>query len=236
MKRELLIPNLKIETDAPNDICLMVLGGRAAAPEWLKSISFNTATWAVDKGLDCCFKAGIIPDRLIGDGDSASESSWQHAEELGIPISKFFRDKDFTDFQLALNIFSKSNKRENGVFITSCFGGRFDHLWSTIITFCASKGTYRPIGAADEREGLLFLEGEASAVLTFSKAPEAVSVIPFTEQCTGVSMDGVRWPLNKAVLEYAVPYSISNRLEASNIIKFDVESGTVGIYWKWNEV
>ena len=236
MKRELIIPNLKIETSLPQDICLMVLGGRAPEPEWLKSITFNTKIWAVDSGLDSCFKAGLTPDRLIGDGDSASASSWQRAEDMRIPISKFDKEKDFTDFQLALDILVKSEIRQNGVFITGCFGGRFDHLWSTVVSFLASNAAYKPIGAADELEGLIFLEGEASAVLTFSETPEAVSVIPFTKQCTGISMDGVRWPLNRALLEYNMPYSISNRTESSNIINFSVESGIVGIYWKWNEV
>lgn len=212
----------------------MVLGGREPSPQWLSSLSFQDEVWAVDRGLDCCFNAGIMPDRLIGDGDSAAPQLWKKAEDLSIPISKFHKDKDFTDFQLALDIYSQTNSgRDGALFITGCFGGRFDHLWSTIVTFISGEGAYLPLCAADEREGMIFIRGSGDATLTFSEIPEAISIIPFSPKCSGVTIDGVRWPLRNATLEYAFPYSISNRLENSGMVNFSVESGLAGLYWKW---
>ena len=233
MRRELVLPKLKIELSFPQRLCLMVLGGREPSPEWLSSLSFQDEVWAVDRGLDSCFRADITPGRLIGDGDSAAPQLWKMAEDLAIPISKFHKDKDFTDFQLALDIYSEINvDRDGAVFITGCFGGRFDHLWSTIVTFISGEGAYIPLCAADEREGMLFVRGNSDVSLVFSEIPEAISIIPFSTKCSGVTIGGVRWPLSNADLKYSSPYSISNRLENSHSIDFSIEEGLAGLYWK----
>ena len=84
--------------------CLLVVGGRAPDVEWLRKASEGRIVWAVDHGLDACLAAGIVPQRLIGDGDSAAPAAWHFAEEKGIPIEKFPPEKDDTDTQLALRI------------------------------------------------------------------------------------------------------------------------------------
>ena len=74
--------------------CLLVVGGRAPEVEWLRKASEGRIVWAVDHGLDACLAAGIVPQRLIGDGDSAAPAAWHFAEKKGIPIEKFPPEKD----------------------------------------------------------------------------------------------------------------------------------------------
>lgn len=61
--------------------CLLVVGGRAPEVEWLRKASEGRIVWAVDHGLDACLAAGIVPQRLIGDGDSAAPAAWHFAEK-----------------------------------------------------------------------------------------------------------------------------------------------------------
>ncbi|MDO4952555.1 MAG: hypothetical protein Q4E34_01855, partial [Synergistaceae bacterium] len=99
----LKLPKLTIETQYPDDTVLFVLGGRQPDAEWLKALDFQTGVWAVDKGADVCRAAGIVPEMLIGDCDSADKEIWKIFAENGVTCAdKYPADKDLTDFQLAL--------------------------------------------------------------------------------------------------------------------------------------
>ena len=237
--RELILPGVRIKTDAAgtDGPLLMVLGGRDPAAGWLRELCFYSELWAVDKGIDLCLGSGVIPQRLIGDRDSADPKAWQWALDNGVPVDEYDRDKDLTDFQLSLDLISqKSGEKKVPVFLTGCFGGRFDHLWSTVVSFLHRSDRYVPVGMADDREGMFFLSGPDSLGLMFDKIPEAVSIIPFSEECGGVSVTGVRWPLSDVSLEYRDPYSISNRLEGGMEASVSVRSGRIGVYWEWRGV
>ncbi|MDO5116211.1 MAG: thiamine diphosphokinase [Synergistaceae bacterium] len=214
---------------------LMALGGRPPAPSWLSGLKFDGEVWAVDRGIDICRAAGIVPQMLIGDGDSATREGWLWAEERGVPIRRYQSDKDLTDFQLALDIFRENNKNEvKRIFLTGAFGGRFDHLWSTAITFLNFSAPHVPFCAADDKEGLLILREGEEYSLSFQRLPEAVSLISFSEESRGVRLEGVRWPLDGARLSYGFPYAVSNRLNDGRRAKISCESGRLGLYWAWS--
>ena len=225
-------PYVDIDIECTGKILLMVIGGRKPEPSWLKSLSFFDEIWAVDMGIETCREACVIPKMLIGDGDSSSPEAWEWAVEKNVPVRKFNKDKDLTDFQLALKI-AKEERSDYSLFLTGCFGGRFDHMWSTAISMLHTEQAPPPIGMADGREGMIFLKGPALADFKFTDRPEAVSVIPFSERCSGVSLSGVRWPLCRASLDYSKPYSISNRLDEAMRMRAEIECGLAGIYWEW---
>jgi len=232
--KKIVLPNLIIETECPDDITMMVLGGRKPSAEWLSSLDFQKNIWAVDSGIESCFDSNIVPDKLVGDGDSASPEAWQWAVDNGVDVLKYGREKDRTDFQLALELFSeRAGDEAKALFLTGCFGGRFDHLWSTLISFVSAGKNVKPLGLVDEVEGMILLNGPGSLDLSFSKPPGAFSLISFTAVSRGVSVKGVRWPLENVVLEYKNPYSISNRLADGEKAGVSVAEGTVGVYWVW---
>lgn len=233
MKR-IVLPDLIIETKCPEDITMMVLGGRKPSIDWLSSLDFLKSIWAVDSGIESCFDSDIVPDKLIGDGDSASPEAWQWAVDKRVDVSRYGSEKDRTDFQLALELFSeKAVNKEEALFLTGCFGGRLDHLWSTLISFISAGGNVRPFGMADEMEGMILLEGPGRLDMSFSRPPGAFSLISFTTVSRGVSVEGARWPLKDVVLEYKDPYSISNRLANGEKVGISLAEGTVGVYWVW---
>ena len=232
--KTIVLPDLMIETECGTDITMMVLGGRRPAAEWMRSVEFHGSLWAVDSGVDLCFDAGILPDKLVGDGDSASPEAWKWAVDNGVDVSKFEKDKDLTDFQLALDLLSQKDKAcEKALFETGGFAGRFDHLWSTVVSFLNCGASIRPLGMADETEGMIFLQGPGSLKMSFGKRPGAISLISFTGESRRVSIKGVRWPLEDVCLEYGKPYSISNRLAEGKKAEVSVKEGTVGVYWVW---
>ena len=204
---------------------LFVTGGRVPSREFFLKVSSGRKIFCVDKGIELCRACELIPHFLIGDFDSADNFAVEWARMKNIPAEKYPADKDFTDTQLALNraaeIFG-----EHVAILTGCFGGRFDHLYSTIFTCAAHE---RKIFLADEREIIFFVTGGESIDVTFNQKPLALSLLPMTGICTGVTIKNVRWELYGATLTQNFPNAISNRVTDEKI-SIGVESGKLAIY------
>jgi thiamine pyrophosphokinase len=85
---KVVLPNISADIkNAGGEVLLMVLGGRAPDAAWLSSLNFGGEVWAVDKGVEACQRAGLVPGRIIGDCDSAEPSSWQWAVNQARPSS-----------------------------------------------------------------------------------------------------------------------------------------------------
>lgn len=227
--------DIKFAVALPREIILMLLGGRKSSAEWLSQLDFYQSVWAVDSGAELCMAAQIIPERLIGDCDSTSTEAWDWAKQRGAKVSFFASEKDLTDFQLALELLiDESGQTRKGVFLTGAFGGRLDHLISLIYSLTEWSEKYLPIGMADEQETLLLLHGGDKVEIKFKKSPLVISLLPL-EDSGGVSISGVRWPLEKVMLERARPYSISNRPVGGGVVTVEVKEGLVGLYCLWAE-
>ena len=209
---------------------LIVSGGRKPEKNFFLNVAKNKKIFAVDKGIEICHENNILPEILIGDFDSAENFSVDWAVENKIPVVRHPVDKDFTDLQLALEHVEK-NYKKNSALITGTFGGRFDHLFSTIFT-CANSDL--KICLADEMEIIFFLKGGESAEINFFDKPIAISLLPISEICEGVTINNVRWQLDGAKLFQNFPNAVSNRLE-SNKIKISLRAGCLAIYFAFRE-
>ena len=212
----------------PPERLVLATGGRSPDEDWLAAMAKGKRLWCIDHGIDCCRRAGLLPERLIGDGDSAMKASWTWALQNGVEIAKFPPEKDFTDTQLALDM---AAQEDAFVILTGAFGGRFDHAFSTSFSFAHSqlKGIM-----LDDREAMLFLKGGEALDLHFSLMPKALSLLSFTSESLGVNISNVKWPLSNAALKQALPYSVSNEA-AQNPVSISLNQGILGIYICWNE-
>ena len=200
-------------------------GGRAPDIDWLAEVAGGRKIFCVDRGIEICRACGLVPEILIGDFDSANQTSVEWARTKKIPVERHPVDKDLTDTQLALNRVAEIFG-EHVAILTGCFGGRVDHLYSTIFTCAASE---RKIFLADEREIIFFVTGGEIFDVTFRQKPLALSLLPVTEICTGVTIKNVRWELDGATLTQNFPNAISNRVTGEKI-SVGVESGKLAIY------
>ncbi|MBR0261833.1 MAG: thiamine diphosphokinase [Selenomonadaceae bacterium] len=209
---------------------LFVTGGRVPSREFFLKVSSGRKIFCVDKGIELCRACELIPHFLIGDFDSADNFAVEWARMKNIPAEKYPADKDFTDTQLALNraaeIFG-----EHVAILTGCFGGRFDHLYSTIFT-CAALD--KKIFLADEREIIFYLRGGESVDVKFFKKPLAVSLLPITSTCEGVTTKNLHWELDGATLTQNFPNATSNRIDDDKIF-LNVEHGTLAVYFCFDE-
>lgn len=203
---------------------LLVLGGRAPDPEWLRRAAADRELWALDRGADICRIAELVPSRLLGDFDSISYEARRWAESRGVVLDRYSPDKDDTDFQLALKLL------HGEALVTGCWGGRFDHAFSNIFSSLgALELGVHILCFADERELLFPLKGPASLRLTFDRPPSVLSLLSLTSSCKGVFIENVKWPLSDDVLTQKSPWTISN-VPLGRSVTVTVREGVLGVY------
>ncbi|MDR1731857.1 MAG: thiamine diphosphokinase [Synergistaceae bacterium] len=208
---------------------ILVLGGRMPDAAWLREAASGKRVCAADSGVDACRIANVRPDHALGDFDSIGDEGRRWLERLGIRPELYPADKDYTDFQLCL----KGLKGD--ILVTGCWGGRFDHAFGNIFSaLWGEEWGVRVRAFADETEVLFPLfEGEA-VELTFYLPVVALSLLPLTAVCGGVTVEGVRWELHDAELPQSHPWTISNR-PLGESVRVKAGSGVLGVYCLFRE-
>lgn len=201
---------------------LFSAGGRVPSEKFFKAVAQGRRVFAVDKGIEICRACNILPQILIGDFDSAEKSAVDWAMENNVPVERHPVEKDLTDTQLALQLFGENIS----ALVTGIFGGRVDHLFSNIFT-CANSEIRNFL--ADEREIIFYVKGGETVEVNFFEKPFALSLLPLSEICAGVTSENLHWELENATLKQNFPNAVSNRVETSKI-KISVEAGTLAIY------
>ena len=236
-KHALILPPLHATLPClPSQELVCLGGGRTPTKDWLTQLfqqsekgGTDRPILAIDRGVNICYALKLPPVHLIGDGDSASKAAWTWAETQGAQIHSFPPEKDFTDTELTLHIAAERFARPL-IILTGAFGGRLDHLMSTAAV--AAHATI-PCVLADERETLFYLHAGESLTVTCDTPPRAISLLPFTEKCTGVTTHGLYWELRDACITNRASLAISNvlaRENTKNTFTVSIKSGVLGVY------
>lgn len=211
-------------------------GGRPPAEGWLSGLvtqgeksGTDRPVWAIDRGVSICRAVHLPPALLIGDGDSADRAAWAWGAEKAARVHSFPPEKDDTDTALALHIASEEALPPL-LILTASFGGRLDHLMSTAAVAAHSSV---PCVLADERESLFYLHDGETLHITCKNPPRAISLLPFTEECTGITTEGLYWELTNAHISNHTSLAVSNVLARNNSAKVftvSIEHGVLGVY------
>ena len=236
-KHALILPTLHATLPClPSQELVCLGGGRTPTKDWLTQLfqqsekgGTDRPILAIDRGVNICYALKLPPVHLIGDGDSASKAAWTWAETQGAQVHSFPPKKDFTDTELTLHIAAERFARPL-IILTGAFGGRLDHLMST-----AAVAAHADISCvlADECETLFYLHAGESLTVTCDTPPRAISLLPFTEECTGVTTHGLYWELRDACITNRTSLAISNvlaRENTKNTFTVSINSGVLGVY------
>lgn len=222
----MILPQCEIFYPNSAQEILFIGGGRVPSRNFFCQVAKSRKIFCIDRGIELCRACEVIPDYLLGDFDSADKISVDWARKNKIPVEKYPADKDFTDTQLALSRATEIFGEYVGI-LTGCFGGRFDHLYSTIFTCAEIKNK---IFLADEREIICYLRGGEEMTIKFNKNPFVVSLLPMTSVCEGVTTKNLHWELDGAILTQNFPNATSNRAD-SDKISVGIGKGTLAIYF-----
>ena len=215
---------------------LLLCGGRPPGRNWLREAASGRELCCADSGADLCREEKLLPGSFVGDGDSVDPETLEWLRNSGVPCTMLPREKDQTDYQVALeDIASWAFVRS--LVVTGIWGGRFDHLYSALFSSLdfLNRAEAPRLAFGDSREMLLFLRSGEALDITFSPLPEVFSLLPLSEECRGVTSRGTKWDLHEVVLRQHYPYAISNEMSPSEKgCSVKLERGILGVYAWWS--
>jgi len=177
----------------------------AAWPGWADGIAFVVAA---DGGARHAPGLGLRIDRWVGDGDSLPAGDLEALRAAGVPVTLVAVEKDETDIELALR--TAIDEGAVDVVILGAFGGaRLDHALAnaTLLAHPALAG--RSARLLDDASRVRMLAGPGSLELE-GRSGDLVSLIPFGTDATGVSTEGLRYPLRGEALTLGAGRGVSN--------------------------
>jgi thiamine pyrophosphokinase len=165
---------------------------------------------AADSGLDQAHRLGYRVDLVLGDFDSVSAEALSVAEIDGTELERYPAAKDATDLELALDAALALDPRE--IVVIGGHGGRVDHFLAGALAL-----TRDATAAVDVRA----LMGPARVyvvrdLLTIGGDPtELLTLLAVRGPATGVTTDGLLYPLHDETLWPGSTRGVSNELLAS---------------------
>lgn len=196
-----------------SEFCLIISG----APECYFPLSFTKADFVIacDAGYIHAQRADIVPDVIIGDFDS-------YLGDLpgGVEIIRTKPEKDDTDTMMALKLAIRRGYRR--VMLVGALGGRVDHMLANIslVAFASEKGADLQI--VDGHHQIFAVRNGRRRVPRSTW--RNLSVFAFDTECRGVTLRGVKYPLENAVLTNTFALGVSNEF-TDDVAEISVESG-----------
>ncbi len=165
---------------------------------------------AVDAGMDFLYRHHLTPDIIVGDMDSAESevvSFFQQQEQIEFCVLN--PNKDDTDTEFAVrDLFSRGATE---ITILGGTGTRLDHVISNIALLEIGLKENVPMELIDSHNRIRMIDKP----LTMSKKHQLgkyVSLIPYTQTVTGVTLEGFLYPLTDYTMERGNSLGISNEI------------------------
>ena len=179
---------------------------------------------AVDGGLSYCGILNVEPDKIIGDFDSVSEREKEAIcslqEQVPGLVMELPVEKDDTDMLAALKYGLELGYTDFRIYAGT--GGRFDHTLANIQCLLYLKNHGATGYLVDGTGMILVIQNEA---VHFRKELEGyLSLFSLGKEAKGVTIRGLKYPLEDYTLTNDYPIGISNEFigEESSI---QVEEG-----------
>ena len=154
-----------------------------------------------DGGMKYAEQLGVTPDMVVADFDSGRETA-----ACG-EIVRLTPEKDDTDTQHC--VYLAIERGCTDLTLACATGGRLDHLLGNLL-LC--EGAYEAGArlAVMDQQNMVFYHPGGTMQFLRKNAKRYVSVIPLDSKLTGVTMRGLKYPLEDAELTRSNPISISN--------------------------
>lgn len=198
-----------------SELCLIFSG----APECFIPDDCLKADYVIacDSGYRHAQKAGIKPDLLIGDFDSYKGELPDDIETI-----RTVPEKDDTDTLMALK--EALGRGYRRIVIAGALGGRIDHMVGnlSLTAFASERGADCQIVDAHHR--ILAVKNETRKI--YRENWRNLSVFSFDTISKGVTLKGLKYTLNNAVMNNSVVLGVSNEF-AEDCAEITVTDGTL---------
>lgn len=165
---------------------------------------------ACDRGMEFFAQSGICPDLILGDFDSARGDvvdAFRQREE--VTMEQFPVQKDWTDTELAVRrALALSPER---IDLVGATGSRLDHVLANLQLLALGLQAGTPIFLLDAHNRIRLTDQPVTLKKT-EQFGDFVSLIPYGGPVRGLSLQGMKYPLQDAVLTPDISLGISNEI------------------------
>ena len=180
------------------------VGGSIAPDNITEHPKADDLTIAADSGLHNARLLGEQIDVMLGDMDSVGDTDLpEKAEKLTFPP-----EKDLTDAQLAVEV--ALSRGADDIIIVGGLDGRLDHTLSVmgILEDLSELGVHSIALSGNNR--IRYIKN--TSTLIPRSGYKYLSLISADKKVKGVSVEGCKYPLNKATLTSRLQFAISNEI------------------------
>lgn len=165
----------------------------------------------------------LIPDIIVGDIDSIPNNVLEKIRGEKIEWKIYPKEKDETDLELAVREALKYNSKI--IYFVGLLGRRIDHTLSNLFFLERVKGKGIEVLILDEKIRITLMLGREEKIF-WGNEGEIISLIPLSEKVEGITLEGLKYPLNNGVLYRSLTRGISNEF-ISKEAKIKISSGTL---------
>ena len=161
--------------------------------------------------MDFFYRNHLTPDLIVGDFDSVSSEALAYYQSTGkVEIITLNPIKDDTDTEFAIR--TAIEKGATSITLLGATGTRLDHVLGNIelLGIGLEKGVEMEL--VDSHNRIRMVSGGTLAFGKDAQFGNYVSLIPFTKQVTGVTLEGFKYPLSDYTLEKFHSLGISNEI------------------------
>ncbi len=152
---------------------------------------------AADGGARHALEAGVIPDLIVGDMDSLGEELALEAQRRGASLERHPARKDKMDGHLA--VLAARELGADAADLVCASGGRISALFALPHVLLAAERAGLKAAVMADWGGAFVVEGGSR---TLEGEPrDGVSIFPLSGPATGVTLQGLLYPLRDASLE-----------------------------------
>jgi thiamine pyrophosphokinase len=169
-----------------------------------------------DNSFPYAIAEGMTPDLIIGDFDTGKPVDFP----VGTEILRFPIEKDDSDTMLCVK--EAARRGFTQITVVGGLSGRLDHTFANLqmLAYGASNGINITV-TDGENEAFLLMPGKA---FLSRKEGFSLSVFSYSEKVSGLSLRGVKYPLENGELTNLFPLGLSNEI-IENEAEISLDSG-----------
>lgn len=195
-----------------NQTILIVSGGSIADDFVCGLISDNHygMVIACDSGMEFFRRNGLYPDLIVGDFDSAEESSVCYFKgQPEVMVEQFPAEKDWTDTELAVR--KALERKPVHIDLVGATGSRLDHVLGNLQLLHMGLVHGVEIFLLDAHNRVRLID-HSLVIGQKEQYGDWISLIPYNATVHGLTLRGMKYPLTQASLTPGVTLGISNEI------------------------
>jgi thiamine pyrophosphokinase len=190
---------------------VVVANGTPGEDAWVRShLAAADLVVAADGGARTALALGRPPDLVVGDLDSLDPEARAALADAGCAFEVVPREKDETDFELALR--AAVQRGATTIDVLGALGGaRLDHALANVLALALPFLGHRRVALLDPHHEVRLLRGPGTLHLS-GRPGDLISLLPLTVTADGIDTAGLKYPLADGTLLLGPTRGVSNEL------------------------